>query len=193
MRYSSERIPTPVTTPRRNYRRNFKICAYVGLTTLCTSATPSPLAPKSRPASSPHCTGKEDRGGSAAGMGRLGDPSLPFIFDGRCGADYAFGDPFVPNGRVGSPQRTQTSGADAPSARLKGSVPHIDILWFPLFRAYACQGIIRLLLGSDGQSASKQPGLNTAETAMPPYFAINRGFGLRFIGGLPERGIHQSE
>ena len=73
-------------------------------------------------------------------MGRLGDPSLPFIFDGRCGADYAFGAPFVPNGRVGSPQRTQTSGADAPSARLKGSVPHMDILRFPLFRAYACQG-----------------------------------------------------
>ena len=119
---------------------------YVGLPTLCTSATPSPLAPKSRPASSPHCTGKEDRGGSAAGMGRLGDPSLPFIFDGRCGADYAFGAPFVPNGRVGSPQRTQTSSADAPSARLKGSVPHIDILWFPPFRPYACQGIIRLLL-----------------------------------------------
>ena len=73
-------------------------------------------------------------------MGRLGDPSLPFIFDGRCGADYAFGAPFVPNGRVGSPQRTQTSGADAPSARLKGSVPHIDILWFPPFRPFACQG-----------------------------------------------------
>lgn len=73
-------------------------------------------------------------------MGRLGDPSLPFIFDGRCGADYAFGAPFVPNGRVGSPQRTQTSGADAPSARLKGSFPHMDILWFPSFRPFACQG-----------------------------------------------------
>ena len=124
-------IPTSGATPRRNYRRNFKMWEYVGLTLLCTSATPSPLAPKSRPASSPHCTGKEDRGGSAAGMGRLGDPSLPFIFDGRCGADYAFGAPFVPNGRVGSPQRTQTSGADAPSARLKGSVPHMDIFLLP--------------------------------------------------------------
>jgi hypothetical protein len=30
--------------------------------------------------------GREDRGGSAAKMGRLGDPSLPSIFDGRCRA-----------------------------------------------------------------------------------------------------------
>jgi len=29
-----------------------------------------------------------------------------------------------------------------------------------------------MLLGSDGQSASKQPSLNTAETAMPPSFGV---------------------
>ena len=122
---------SPPDDPQRLITCKTTFCIPTSVTTLCTSATPSPLAPKSRPASSPHCTGKEDRGGSAAGMGRLGDPSLPFIFDGRCGADYAFGAPFVPNGRVGSPQRTQTSGADAPSARLKGSFPHMDIFLLP--------------------------------------------------------------
>ena len=46
-----------------------------------------------------------------------GAASLPFIFDGRCRADCAFGPPFVPNGRDGAPPGSQDSGADAPSAR----------------------------------------------------------------------------
>jgi len=41
--------------------------------------------------------GSEDRGGFAAKMGRLGDPSLPFVFDRRCRAAV------VPLGRDGSP------------------------------------------------------------------------------------------
>ena len=45
---------------------------------------------------------KSDPGGAA---------SLPFIFDGRCRADCAFGPPFVPNGRDGAPPPSQDSGA----------------------------------------------------------------------------------
>ena len=40
-----------------------------------------------------------------------GAASLPFIFDGRCRADYAFDAPFVPNGRDGAPPPSQDSGA----------------------------------------------------------------------------------
>jgi hypothetical protein len=40
------------------------------------------------------------------------------LFAGRCRADFAFGALIVPQGRVGSPQRTQTSGA---KRRLRGA------------------------------------------------------------------------
>jgi hypothetical protein len=78
--------------------------------------TPAPWRPKPQPRSgvSAGC-----KGGFAARVGRLrrSAPTLGF-FDGRCRADYAFGAPFVPNGRVGSPQRTQTPGAQR---RLRGA------------------------------------------------------------------------
>ena len=54
---------------------------------------------------------KRHKGGSAAKVGRLGDPSLPLIFERHPRATRALGVPIVPIGRVGSPQRTQTSGA----------------------------------------------------------------------------------
>ena len=58
---------------------------------------------------------------ATAALPRKSDPggaaSLPFIFDGRCRADCAFGPPFVPNGRDGAPPPSQDSGADSPSAR----------------------------------------------------------------------------
>ena len=41
----------------------------------------------------------------------------PPSFDGRCRADYAFGAPFVPNGRDGAPPPSQDSGA---KRRLRG-------------------------------------------------------------------------
>jgi hypothetical protein len=47
-----------------------------------------------------------------------GAASLPFIFEKRCRAARALGARIVPLGRVGSPQRTQTSGAQR---RLRGA------------------------------------------------------------------------
>ena len=48
-------------------------------------------------------------------MARKAQLSATFQVDGRCRADFAFGARIVPLGRVGSLQRTQTSGA--PPAR----------------------------------------------------------------------------
>ena len=51
-----------------------------------------------------------DKGGFAAKVGADGASPSKF-FEWRCRADYAFGAPFVLNGRDGAPPPSQDSGA----------------------------------------------------------------------------------
>ena len=76
---------------------------------VCEEHANSNAVPKQRQLQPMRCASPSWQ--AAAKMGRLGDPSLPWAFRWALPRRLRGGCATVPLGRVGSPQRTQTSGA----------------------------------------------------------------------------------